>query len=72
MVKMTNKIQRPFDFLEEAKGKRVLIKTDGFKFVGILKLFDAHLNVVLEDVVVDDKLGLPLVFLRAIKGFITV
>ena len=72
MVKMIKKIQRQFDFLEEAKGKRVLIETDGFKFVGILRFFDTHLNIVLEDVVVDDKVGLPLVFLRTIKGFITV
>ncbi len=71
MVKMTNKIQRPFDFLESAKGKRVLIETDGCKFVGILRLFDVHLNVVLENVLVNDMLKLPIVFLRAIQGFVT-
>jgi small nuclear ribonucleoprotein (snRNP)-like protein len=71
MVKMTNKIQRPFDFLEEVKGKRVLIETDGCKFVGILRLFDTHLNVVLENVLVNDEVKLPVVFLRTVKSFIT-
>lgn len=68
---MTNKIQRPFDFLENAKGKRILIETAGCKFVGTLRLFDIHLNVVLENVLVNNKVKLPVVFLKSIQGFIT-
>ena len=43
---MTN---RPFDFLNEAIGKEVLVVLKGDKKVrGTLKAFDVHMNIVLE------------------------
>ena len=47
---MANGIERPFDLLNQSKGKEVLIKLKGDKqFVGTLMAFDPHINVVLEN-----------------------
>lgn len=41
---------RPFDLLNEAVGKEVLVVTKGdLNFRGTLKAFDVHMNVVLEN-----------------------
>ena len=41
---------RPFDALNAARGKRVLVELkNGKQFVGKLNAFDPHVNVVLED-----------------------
>ena len=54
MAKM--KIKRPFDVLEQAKNKFVLIDLGkGKKISGILRCFDAHLNIVLEDAVIGNR-----------------
>lgn len=43
-------MSRPLDALENAKGKRVLVTLkDGHEVTGILKAFDLHLNLWLED-----------------------
>lgn len=40
---------RPFDFLNEAIGKPVIVKLKGnVSFRGTLKAFDVHMNIVLE------------------------
>lgn len=42
--------ERPLDMLNEARGKNVLVETkNGKQFVGKLKAFDIHINLVLED-----------------------
>ncbi|MBS3060833.1 MAG: hypothetical protein J4432_04990 [DPANN group archaeon] len=44
-------ISRPFDLLNNAIGKPVLLKLKGNKqFRGKLQAFDQHMNVVLEEV----------------------
>ena len=41
---------RPFNELDQAKGKRVILKLKGGEEInGILKSFDQHLNIWLED-----------------------
>ncbi len=41
---------RPLDALNKARDKRVLVELKNNKqFIGILKAFDIHINVVLED-----------------------
>ena len=48
---MGNEIEKPFDALNQAKGKRVMVELkNGRKFAGVLKAFDIHINMVLEDV----------------------
>ncbi len=43
-------LQRPFDLLDEAKGKRVMVELkSGKQIVGSLVAFDMHINMVLED-----------------------
>jgi small nuclear ribonucleoprotein len=41
---------RPLDALNEARGKRVIVDMkNGKQYVGNLKAFDIHINVVLND-----------------------
>ena len=43
-------LQRPFDLLDLAKGKRVIVELkSGKQIVGTLVAFDMHINTVLED-----------------------
>lgn len=43
-------LSKPFDALNKAKDKKVIVELKNQKqFVGILKAFDPHINVVLED-----------------------
>lgn len=47
---MANGIERPLDLLNHSKGKEVLVQLKGEKqFVGTLKAFDIHINVVLDN-----------------------
>jgi small nuclear ribonucleoprotein len=47
---MANGIERPLDLLNVSKGKEVLVQVKGEKqFVGTLKAFDIHINVVLDN-----------------------
>jgi len=42
-------VSRPLDSLNNARDKRVIVELkNGKQFVGILKAFDIHINVVLE------------------------
>lgn len=46
---MANGLERPFDLLNQSKGKEVIIQLKGDKqLVGTLVAFDTHINVVLE------------------------
>lgn len=41
---------RPLDALNKARGKRVMLDLkNGRQYVGTLKAFDIHINIVLED-----------------------
>lgn len=41
---------RPFDALNEARGKRVIVEMKNSRqYVGTLRAFDPHINLVLED-----------------------
>ena len=43
-------MDRPIDALNQAKGKRVLLRLkNGLKIVGVLKALDLHLNIWLDD-----------------------
>jgi len=43
-------MSRPFDALNKAKDKRVIVELKSQKqYVGILKSFDTHINIVLEE-----------------------
>jgi|TARA_Y100000310_G_scaffold165018_1_gene164754 small nuclear ribonucleoprotein len=47
---MVNGIERPLDLLNISKGKEVIVHLKNDKqFVGTLKAFDIHINVVLEN-----------------------
>jgi small nuclear ribonucleoprotein len=47
---MANTIERPLDLLNMSKGKEVLVQVKGDKqYVGTLKAFDIHINVVLDN-----------------------
>ena len=42
-------VTRPLDTLNAARGKRVIVELkNGKQYVGVLKAFDIHVNVVLE------------------------
>ena len=44
-------LSRPLDFLNEARNKRLIIETKNSKqFVGVLRAFDIHINIVLDEV----------------------
>ena len=41
---------RPLDALNRAKDKKVIVELkNGHQFIGILRAFDIHINVVLDD-----------------------
>jgi small nuclear ribonucleoprotein len=45
-----NTNSRPFDLLSESLNKNVLVELKGnMQFRGILKAFDVHMNIVLEE-----------------------
>ena len=47
---MAKGIERPLDLLNMSKGKEVLVQVKGDKqYVGTLKAFDIHINVVLDN-----------------------
>jgi len=47
---MGNTIERPLDLLNASKGKEVIIQLKNDKqFAGVLKAFDIHINVVLDN-----------------------
>jgi small nuclear ribonucleoprotein len=47
---MANGLERPFDLLNNSKGKEVIIQLKGEKQLsGTLVAFDTHINVVLEN-----------------------
>lgn len=65
------KINRPFDFLEQAKDKYVLIRlANGKEISGILKSFDLNLNLVIEEAIIDNQ-KLPILILRRFNGIIS-
>lgn len=47
---MAHTIERPLDLLNASKGKEVIVhlKNDR-QFVGVLKAFDIHINIVLDN-----------------------
>ncbi|MFH0970017.1 MAG: LSm family protein [Candidatus Diapherotrites archaeon] len=46
----SNSVSRPFDWLSDSIGKNVLVELKGNMSVrGVLKAFDVHMNLVLED-----------------------
>lgn len=48
--------QRPLDVLDNSKNKRVIVKLkNGNTISGVLKAFDLHLNMWLEDAEIEDK-----------------
>lgn len=47
---MVNGIERPLDLLNESKGKEVIVQLKNDKqFSGVLKAFDIHINIVLDN-----------------------
>ena len=47
---MANSIERPLDLLNESKGKVVIVQLKNDKqFSGILRAFDIHINIVLDN-----------------------
>lgn len=41
---------RPLDILDQSKGKRIMLKLkNGYEVIGVLKAFDIHLNLWLEE-----------------------
>ena len=47
---MANKIERPLDLLNNAKGKDILVQLKGDKqLVGTLLAFDIHINLVMDN-----------------------
>jgi len=66
---MAEKIERPLDVLNNAKGKKVLVQLkNNQQMVGTLLAFDIHINVVLDNAkeIVDgeEKRSMGLTFLR--------
>ena len=69
---MVNKIERPLDVLNNAKGKEVLVQLKNNKqMVGTLLAFDIHINVVLDNaneiVEGESRRSMCLTFLRGDK-----
>ena len=66
---MGNGIERPLDLLNASRGKEVIVQLKNDKqLVGVLKAFDIHINIVLENTkeVINGELkkNLGLTFLR--------
>ena len=66
---MVTSIERPLDLLNASKGKEVIIQLKNNKqMVGVLKAFDIHINIVLENTKElhegETKKSLGLTFLR--------
>ncbi len=69
MEHMANGIERPLDLLNMSRGKEVIVQLKNDKqYVGTLKAFDIHINVVLDNTKEMDKgviaRNLGLIFLR--------
>ena len=48
---MTTEQSRPLDALNRSRGKRVIVELKNNKqYIGKLKSFDIHINIVIEDV----------------------
>ncbi len=48
-IAMSNS-ERPLDILNESRNKRIMAELkNGRQFIGTLKSFDIHINIVLED-----------------------
>ncbi len=64
-----NSIERPLDLLNQSRGKEVIVQLKNDRqFVGTLRAFDIHINVVLDNTKEmhngEHKKNLGLVFLR--------
>ena len=47
---MTQEASRPLDALNKARDKRVIVELkNGKQYIGLLKAFDIHINIVLEN-----------------------
>lgn len=47
---MANAIERPLDLLNNSKGKEVIVQLKNDRqFSGVLKAFDIHINIVLDN-----------------------
>jgi len=47
---MDEQLTRPFDALNKAKGRRVVVESkNGKQYIGILDAFDPHINMVLKN-----------------------
>ena len=47
---MSPEVSRPLDTLNSAKDKRVIVELKNHRqYMGILKAFDIHINIVLDD-----------------------
>lgn len=47
---MMNETSRPLDVLNKAKDKRIIVELkNGKQYIGSLKAFDIHINIVLSD-----------------------
>jgi small nuclear ribonucleoprotein len=47
---MAQTIERPLDLLNSSKGKEVIVQLKNDRqFVGVLKAFDIHINIVLDN-----------------------
>jgi len=43
------KVERPLDFLNESKGKEILVELKDRELTGTLLAFDIHINLVLDN-----------------------
>ena len=59
-------VNRPLDIINQSKGKRIIVEMkNGKQYKGVLKAWDAHPNLVLEDVEeLESGKKYPWVFLR--------
>jgi small nuclear ribonucleoprotein (snRNP)-like protein len=58
-------MDKPFDFLNQLKGKRVTIVTKNGEIIkGVFKCFDIHVNVVLEEANYEEEIVGKTMFIR--------